>query len=226
MSDLAVFGDAPVSKYGPQDDLQGSFTKGKTFLPRVEFKSGSANIVKAKKFPCDHYALVSGKDQLLDLGENFPAMVLSYRYKAIDFREKDKVKVSYDPHSAEFKAIQAEADRDRPPGVMSGAMYGAEFLLAVKQIDGQVVLATLLCGSASWKMVAKGLFGMVRRYCSFGSKLVEGRFTYMAPVVSTFGGSFPLDIHGLSASITEFANASGTAEEATDTEEAASDRVR
>lgn len=209
-----------ISKYGPEDDNQDDFTKGATFLPRLEFKSSGATIVKQKKFPCDHYAMVVGKKELIDLGETFVAFPLSYRYKALDFREKGKVKVSYDPKSPEFKAIVAEADRPRPPGEMSGCMYGAEFLLAIEK-DGKTELITLLCGSASWKAAAKKLFGLMRQYITFGSKLIEGKYTYMAPEISTYSGSFELqDMTKIAKATTTFTNASGTAvqedEEGTD----------
>lgn len=212
---LATLGDMPVSKYGPEDDNQSNFTKGVAFLPRVEFKGSQANIVKQKKFPVDHFALVVGKE-LLDLGETFSAYLLSYRYKALDFREKGKVKVSYDPKSAEFLAIAKEADKKREPGEMSGCMYGAEFLMAAKKPDGAVVLATVLCGSNSWKSVAKKMFGLTRKFVLFGSKLIEGKFTYQAPEVMTFAGSFDVEIPNLAREVQEWANASGTATEVAD----------
>lgn len=190
MSTAVATLDLPaISKYGPEDDNQDDFTKGANFLPRLEFKSAGATIVKQKKFPCDHYAMVVGKKELVDLGETFVAFPLAYRYKALDFREKGKVKVSYDPKSEEFLKIKTEADRQRPPGEMSGCMYGAEFLLAIEK-DGKTELVTLLCGSASWKAAAKKLFGLTRQFVTFGSKLIEGKYTYMAPEISTASGSF------------------------------------
>lgn len=207
-----------ISKYGQNDDNQDDFTKGGTFLPRLEFKSSGATIVKQKKFPCDHYAMVVGKKELVDIGETFVAYPLAYRYKALDFREKGKVKVSYDPKSPEFKAIVAEADRPRPPGEMSGCMYGAEFLLATV-VNDKVELITLLCGSASWKAAAKKLFGLMRQFITFGSKLIEGKYTYMAPEISTYTGSFDLgDIAKVVKATATFTNASGTAVQEDDEE--------
>jgi hypothetical protein len=224
MSDLAILGDAPVSRYGAQDNLQKQFAKGKNFLPRIEFKSASATVCKEKKFKIDHYALVRD-NQLYDMGENFTAIILSYRYKAIDFREKGKVKVSYEPESTEFKTIVKDAD-SAPQGQMSGCMYGAEFLLAVKRPDGVIELATLLCGSTSWKNIVEKMFGMTRRFCSFSSKLVQRKFTYTAPEVSTYGGSFSLEsIPALNAAIQEFAGACGNVEEEASPPEEG-DRVR
>jgi hypothetical protein len=225
---VATLDDLPVSKYGPQDDNQDNFTKGFSFLPRIEFKSGQAKIVKQKKFPGDHYALVVGKNELLDLGETFPAFILSYRYKALDFSEKGKVKVSYDPDSAEFAAIQKEADKKRPEGEMAGAMYGAEFLIAFQNPStGKVELGTVLCGSASWKAAAKKMFGLTRKFVLFGSKLVEGRYTYQAPEISTYSGTFDYsEIKNLKKQVADFANASGSAEEKDEESDATDTAVR
>lgn len=216
-ADLAVLGDLPVSRYGPEDPLQKEFSKGKSFLPRIEFKSGSAAICKSKKFPTDHYALVKGKE-LIDMGEIFAALFLSYRYKAIDFRTKGKIVVSYDPTSKEFKAMQAIADGPKgPAGELPGCMYGAEFLLAARMPDNTIELGTLLCGTSSWKMIVKKLFAFVtpvRKFGSFSSKLIEGKYTYMAPEVSTFSGSFTLDsIPSLTDEIQKFSAVSGVMEE-------------
>lgn len=208
---LATLDTLPdVSKYGPNDANQDQFTKGLVFLPRIEFKSDQATIVKKRQFPANHYMLTVNKDTKIDLGETFTAIPLAYRYKALDFREKGRVKQSYDPNSAEFLAIRAEADKKRAPGEMSGCMYGAEFLLAVKLPDGTVALATLLCSSTSLKATAKKLFGLVRKFITFGSKLIDGKYTYTAPEVSTFSGTFELgDMAKIVKEINEFNAASG-----------------
>lgn len=214
-TEVATF-DIPTSKYGPEDNNQETFTKKASFLPRIEFKSDQAKIVKMRKFAPNHYALVPSKDELIDLGETFVVFPLAYRYKALDFREKGKVGVAYDPKSPEFQAIMDEADKQRAPGEMSGCMYGAEFLLAFR-LNDKVVVATLLCGSASWKAAAEKMFGLVkpvRRYISLGSKLVTGKYTYTAPEVAQFDGSFDLgDVEKLKGIASTFIAASGIVQE-------------
>lgn len=226
MSAIATL-DLPTSKYGPEDDNQDDFTKGFTFLPRIQFFSDQSGPVKRRQFPMNHYGLVEGKETH-DLGETFPGFPLGYRYKALDFREKGKVKSYYDPKSEGFLEVKREADKKRAPGEKSGCMYGAEFLIALQR-DGKTVLGTLICSTNSWKMAAKKLFPLVHNFVSFGSKLVDGNFVYQAPEVSTFTGSFELgDAEKLRKATVDFVNASGTAaEELPDAEGGGeADRVR
>lgn len=212
----------PMSKYGPEDDNQDDFTKGFSFLPRLQFFSDQSGPVKRRQFTANHYGLVEGKETR-DLGESFVGFPLSYRYKALDFREKGKVKSYYDPKSPEFKEVKAEADKKRAPGEKSGCMYGAEFLVAL-HIEGKTVLATLICSTNSWKMAAKKLFPLMRNFVSFGSKLVDGKYIYQAPEVATYSGSFDLgDPANLTKAINEFAQAAGSAVEAAPEEGAEGD---
>lgn len=207
---IATLGEIPTSKYGPEDDNKDDFVKGAEFHPRIQFFSDQATICKKKQFPANHFALVVKKDEMKDLGETFVCMPLGYRYKALDFREKGKVRSYYDPKSSEFLAIKAEAEKKRPPGEKSDCMAGVEFLLYV-QGHGY---ATLLCSSASLKKVAKKLFGMMRQYVQFGHRLIEsGSFIYEAPDVTSYSGSFDIDDPKLVKIATDFVNTSGTVTE-------------
>jgi hypothetical protein len=211
---LATLGDIPTSKYGPEDNNKDDFVKGVEFHPRIQFFSDQATICKKKQFPANHFALVVKKDEMKDLGESFVCMPLGYRYKALDFREKGKVRSFYDPKSPDFLAVKEEAERKRPPGEKSQCMAGVEFLLYVQNHG----YATLLCSSASLKKVAKKLFAMVKQYVQFGHRLVEsGSFIYEAPDVSSFSGSFDIADPKLVKIVTDFINQSASKVE--DTEE-------
>lgn len=209
---IATFGDAPASKYGPEDTNQDDFVKGSTFHAQLRFFSDAAKIVKKKLFPANHWAFVIRKGEMKDLGDTVAAAVLGYRYKAVDFSDlaNKKVKTYYDPDSPEFKAVKKEAERKLGEGEQSKAMAGAEFLL---YIDGHGY-ATLLCGNASLKMCAKKLFPMAgKSFASFGHNLVDGKYTYEAPNVTLFEGSFELpDAEKRRKVVDEFINATGSAE--------------
>lgn len=207
---LAALNDLPpASKYGPEDPNQEDFTKSVTFLPRIQFFSDASGLVKRRQFPANHYGLVEKKDSIIDLGDNFVGYILAYRYKALDFREKGKVKVFYDPRSPEFLAVKEEANRKRNPGEMSGCMYGAEFLIGLN-VNGKPEFATLICSTNSWKAVTKKMFGLTRQFVSFGSKLIDGKYVYTAPEVATYAGTLDLgDIAKITKVVAEFNAASG-----------------
>lgn len=232
-NELAVLGDLPAaSKYGDDDANLGVFTRKTTFHPRLKFYTNAAKVVKQKKFPENHYGLIVSKEETLDLGETFVAVPLGYRYKALDFREQGKVYSHYDPNSPEFRACKAEAEKKRPPGEMSGCMAGIEFLLSINVEGKGPVLGTILCSSASWKAVAGKLNGMMRKFVLFGSTLIDGKFTYQAPTVAHFSGSFDLgDLNVIKREVADFTAASGASvEKSEDDPEAAeatgTDRTR
>lgn len=206
---LANLGDLPTSKYGPEDDNKENFVKGANFHPRIQFFSDQAAICKKKQFPANHFAIVVKKDEMKDLGETFVCVPLGYRYKALDFREKGKVRSYYNPKSPEFLAVKEEAERKRPQGEKSECMAGVEFILYVKDHG----YATLLCSSASLKKVAKKLFAMLdpKRFVQFGHRLIEsGSYIYEAPDVTIFTGSFDIDDPKLSKTVSDFVMQSET----------------
>lgn len=212
--DLLNAESAAASKYGPDDANLETYTKSFSFHPRLKLYTAQANAVKRKQFPENHYGMIVNKETTIDLGETFVALPLCYRYKALDFTEKGKVKSYYDPESPEFLECKRQADIKRPPGEMSPCMAGIEYLMSVN-LEGGAKLATLLCSSASLKGVAKRLFGFVspsRKFVLFGSHLVDGKFVYQCPNVALYTGSFDYgDMGLLKKEMKAFTDSSGAA---------------
>lgn len=202
-----------VSKYSIDDDNLSDFTRSTTYHARIKLYTSASNVVKRKQFPENHYGLIVNKETTIDLGETFTGFPLAYRYKALDFSEKGKVKSYYDPKSDDFKRVKKEADKKRPPGEMSPCMAGIEFLLSVNAPE-KPILGTLLCSSASLKGVAKKLYGMMvpeRRFVLFASVLVDGKFVYQCPTVALYTGSFDVgDANKLKLEMKQFTDASGS----------------
>lgn len=205
-----------ISKYSTDDENLGLFTRSANWHPRLKLFTSSTGPVKRKKFPENHYGLIVNKDTTIDLGESFVAIPLAYRYKALDFSEKGKVKSYYDPKDPGFLACKKEADKKRPADEMSPCMAGMEFLLSINTPE-KATLGTLLCSSASLKTVASKLFGMMqptRKFVLFGSHLVDGRYVYQCPNVAVYSGSFDYgDVTKLKLEITQFANTAGSVTE-------------
>jgi hypothetical protein len=98
------------------------------YLPRIELFGSQKKMVKQKKFPEAHYGLVTGKEEVEDLGETFNCIPYQVRAKAMDFREKEKITTIFNKDDDKFKEIAAVAN-DKSFKGKSGCSYGAEFLI-------------------------------------------------------------------------------------------------
>lgn len=186
-AEIALFEDVPVSQYG-NDDVHQATQAGANYLARLEFKSDSNKEVKSRKIPANHYWFIKSKEEREDVGENPIVIALAYRYAAMDFTDKKKFKIFFDPDSADYARCMAEADRrDRPKGEMSPCTYGPQFLLFVSGVG----LCTWHAGNWDSKRVAKKMFGLTRRPLVLSSQFIDGDFPRFGPAVGTCPG--PID---------------------------------
>jgi hypothetical protein len=191
---LAALGNT-VSRY--DDDVFGSLTIQGGFLPRLALYSSRSKVCERGLFKANHWGVVSGKDKLDDLGENFNAVPLAYRPMALDLREKKAV-AYFDPNSPKFKECTEESTKKD-----SKCMSGIQFLVYV-QGHG---LATYYCASKSAKMLAPMIRKLVNSYVSFGSVTVEsGDYVFRAPTVVVSNVQFDLPIEEIQAKRAEFIN--------------------
>src|SRR4051812_29903731 len=90
MTQLQKQTDAPLFDVAPslsKNELSKIATSV-NFLPRVQLFGGSAAPVKRQKFPIGHFGLVTAKDQIEDLGEEFDFLPLQVRAHAMDMSRK------------------------------------------------------------------------------------------------------------------------------------------
>lgn len=158
-------------------------TVGK-FLPYVTLMGGSTLPVKRGQFPIGHFALHQGKT-LVDLGVEFPALVVAWRPKAMIY--KPQTLAYYDTKSKAFQDIQATADvKD------SGKGYGPDFLL---WLPANGLFATYFLGNKTGRNEAPNLLGPLRKngpfYCIQASDLIEtSKNSWHGPVTKSCGLSF------------------------------------
>ena len=216
-SALALASELPVIQ---KDERFNEFAY-QSFLPRFDLFSASKTIVKAGKFPANHYAMIVSKDKLDDLGEKVLVYPLAFRYQAVDFsnyKATGKIVTSTDPDSEAFKAMQAKAnDPNIPKGVMAPASYGIQFLLIVKDKG----LATWFASSKSAKMIAASVHALIYNFAVFDSYFkTVGDLSWQAPSIQKSGATFDLpEISVLKKAISDFNGDKQTFEKEADAED-------
>ena len=104
--------------------------------PNFDLKSGTFIIPAGGKDP----------EQVIKLGSSFEAVILAWRWKAINFNV-EPVQVALDFDSEEFQAIKKMSDSKE-----QGYNYGPEYLLWV---DSEETFATFPCLSVTLRNAAK-----------------------------------------------------------------------
>ena len=148
---------------------------GGTFLPRIQLMAIGSGPVQEKKIEAGNYALIVDQN-LIDLTNTFNALPLTPRAKAMKIdKASGTVEAVWDQASAEFIAIQTEADNK--PG--SGCMFGVEFLMFVPEFG----FVTYFAASASARKSAGKIIQFIQQKSSatFGSRLIQKNHTWWAP---------------------------------------------
>lgn len=90
-----------------------SVTAVADYLPYIKLCGASTNEAKEGKVPVGHFALILGKDNLVDLGPEFPCGLVSWRPKASVY--KPEVRVCYDEEHPDFNKIADDPDGNHGP---------------------------------------------------------------------------------------------------------------
>lgn len=212
-TEIAVPGNTAEieNKYAAETGL-AEFTKSSTFHPRLKLINFSSDEVKHMKAAAKDYVLKVSKDEVKVLGQTVVVKPLAFRYTALDFREDKKVKRYHDPRSSEFQEVKRVADVKPAGGGLNPCTAGVEFLFATQDHG----LVTVLCGTTSWKQVAAAIEGIRKQngFLTLGSKLVTGKFTYLAPTVAAYPGGF--EVGDVFEAAKAFADADAAVEEGDD----------
>ncbi len=159
---------------------------GGGFLPRLQLFISNSDLVKRDKIGQNHYGLVTGKDQLDDLGREVDVLLICYRPRALDTSDKENIRASSIVGSDLFKEIQDRADNEQN----SGCLYGPEYLIYVPKSQK---FATVLFGSKTSRNEAKNAHQYVGKPCTFKSRLITTpKFSWQAMLVTAC--STPFDI--------------------------------
>ncbi len=160
-TDLTVMPDLTGAQHASQEMFDVLVRSN--FMPRVQLCGGSSDIVKEAKIAIGRFALVRGKDDFVDFGQECNLVPLSWRFAAMRFA--DKTEVFYDPKSDEFKAVQAET------GVKdSRCAYGPQFLVWVPQTKE---FATYFFGSTSARPEGRKMLQLLNKPVTMKAKLVS-----------------------------------------------------
>jgi hypothetical protein len=169
--------DCGVSKYAT-DDALSSVTRASGFLPRIQLCGSSSNEAKEGRVGMGHFAMVRNKKSLIDLGNEFVCVLVSWRPKAMRFNS-DPLVSYYNHLSPEFKAIveqSAQAD--------AGCGYGPEFLLWLPE-QGEFV--TYFMSNKTARTEAAVVKQYMGRACVFKSSLIKTKkYSWHGPVCSEY----------------------------------------
>lgn len=167
-------GNALVSKHSDDDFVD--MAKSSEWLPRLQLFSSNSDACKEGKINIAHYGLVSGKDQLTDLGRNVNAYICNWRPKALLIEGPDGKPITYfDKESAEFKDI-----RSRSAIANSGALCGPEFLVFIPGHG----FATFFMASKTARNEAPAVKALMGKPVIFSAKLIEsGRYKWHGTTV-------------------------------------------
>ena len=93
------------------------------YLKRLQLMGANSEAVKEGKIQMGHYAYVTDKETMKDIGDTIDVLVCGMRLKAMQITDEGVINV-YNPKEPEFERIRAlSADPD------AGCMCGLDFLL-------------------------------------------------------------------------------------------------
>jgi hypothetical protein len=153
------------------------------FLPYIQLMGSNSSIVKQGKFPIGHFALCAG-DEITDIGDNFIALLVKYRAKAMVWGEE--VEVTFDKADPLFRAV---VDRVKS-GESEGLGYGVEYLL---WLPDQAVFAQYFLGNETGRRETANFHVHLGGVIRVRSHLIEAKkFSWHGPRVTGYAGDIKL----------------------------------
>ncbi len=169
----------------PYDDVYDQVSSAGGFLPRLQLFISASEMVKNEKIAMNHYGLVTGKDQVEDLGREVDVLLISWRPRALDASDKSNIRASSDINSNLFQEI-----REKSGETNSGCMFGPEYLLYIPK---KPKFATVLFGSKSARNEARNAQQYIGGPCTFKSRLIKTtEYSWQAMLLTAC--STPFDI--------------------------------
>lgn len=158
-SDLVAYSDEDIAAVAKAGD----------YLPRIQVIGSNSDLMKENKLPLGTFALVTTKDQYVDLGKEFDFLAISVRPKAM--RLVPTVMSYFDRNSDEFKKIKIDSN-----GQDSGCMWGAEFLC---WIPSQRQFASFFFGSKSARRESPNLLTIMKSDGDYKMTMATARVKFV-----------------------------------------------
>ena len=152
------------AKYSDDETMAAMSTTA--WLPRLQLCGGNTGLVQQGKIPVSHYALIRSATEFTPMGPSVEAVILNRRPKAMRI-SGDEVTSVFNPHSAEFLAIQEESEQPD-----SGCFWGPEFLLYLPSLKE---FCLFLCGSKSARREAKVFYALMHKAVLLESSIAKSK---------------------------------------------------
>lgn len=199
MSDLTVATPEvtalTTAKYA--DDKAFDNLSSESFLPRLQLMGSNSDQVKEGKIGIGRWSLIKTKEDFVDLGAETNILVLGWRPKAMDTKNREDVHAFYNPQSAEFKECMEKSNISD-----SGCFYGPEYLI---WLCNEKKWCVLLMGSKTARReaplvkallaakVVDGQFVVEKKFGTLKCKLIKtSRHSWHGPVVTQCSQSYDL----------------------------------
>lgn len=171
--------------------------KSVDYLPRIQLMQGTSDLVKDEKIGVGRWALIFNKEEFVDLGNEFEALVLAFRTKAV--RTTKPIVTSFNTKSPVYQDIIADSTRPN-----SGCMHGPEFLM---WIPSQEKYATFHCSNPTARNAASQFLPEVGKALSVmvgSTKIDNGKNKWKGPSAKPLEVQIPLPTEGLGDQLTRF----------------------
>ena len=156
------------------------------YLPYLKLYGSSNKEVKQRLIAAAHWGVVQNQ-KITDLGEEFVALAIAWRWKAVEIIGDD-FHTFYNPTTPSFQRI-----KDLSSVKDSGCMYGPEFLL---WLPDQKQFVTYHMNNASARSESNNLLPMLGKAVQFKWRLADNKkHQWEAPVVLAY--STPIEIPDL-----------------------------
>jgi hypothetical protein len=151
MNDLVIPNNNLV-KYS--EDQISSVVSSSDYFKRLQLMGANSDAVKEGKIGMGHYALVTDKENMKDLGNQVDVLVCSMRLKAMQITDDNQVINTFDANDPEFTRIKDIANVD----ANAGCLCGCEFLL---WLPSDECFVTLFMASKSARREAPNVRAMI-----------------------------------------------------------------
>jgi len=119
------------------------------YFKRLQLMGSNSEAVKEGKMAMGHYALVTDKENMKDLGNQVDVLVCGMRLKAMEITDEGDVINSYDPNEPDFVRIKELSGNPD-----SGCLCGLDFLL---WLPSEQMFVTFFMASKSARREAPNL---------------------------------------------------------------------
>lgn len=173
-----------VPNMAMSDDEFKGIANSTKYLPRIQIFGGNSKLVNQKKISSGHYGLVTAKDTVINLGEQFDCLPVNVRPKAMDLSKKPVISV-FDSKSEMFSTIKAASTVKG-----SKCMFGPEFLV---WIPAEHRFGTMFFGNPTMRRCAPEMKDLIGYATTCQIQFIETEeYSWHGPVIVQCSTPFDL----------------------------------